>query len=686
VFATAYVTSQNGTNLQLRDYDGRAADVWTDNAGSSASAQAKADAKACTNFYDLRQGYWQGVMDDAVNTNWPKSGPFQGLACTIITVDNGPFENWMVSSTGFDRYVELYNPQGGPGGTGGWESHWVFDFDDFLQGAGFRKIGISPAVSSSLAGAGKRYIISGDEADGTPREVVQSGEWDEIAQHSYGVTSFSLPSWCYVSPYMTGWTLQPDINVPVYLPILSVNVGTFSGSTVTVSGDYASLASSSSGTFFRIFAPPGTERKGPYVTSQDAGLLSPWVSATSSRYLFGGYRYESPAAGRADPYGGPPIARQTGWNFTGLYYTLHRHYDPFLMRFTSIDPAAAPFYNLYAYCGGNPAGAYDPDGLERRGYGLDSLINDGLDIVEGVLMKTGTAAGMAALTPGQLYDQANGGPDAMLLQGFNQLKDNYNKRLEMTGGGAGGHLYSGLFALGDVSGGTGVWEGAFGRDSISGEELNWGERKARIKDGVSTFGSNLLMARMTGPIASLAGRGLRSAAGALTRTGGAVLQATGRALASAGGFASRLAEGFVMAGRLGPSMAVVEPLSAFIINLYRAGKYAVMTAGKHHLIPKALGNLLPYGHKSLTKLSSIKHTVLQGALNEHLQGVTKTLANGKVVNMLPRRGNPGKLVRVNFSLSERMGALDDFYSTFADGAYHPAFRMELNAALRRGLK
>jgi hypothetical protein len=161
--------------------------------------------------------------------NWPKSGPFQGLACTIITVDNGPFENWMVSSTGFDRYVDLYNPQGGPGGTGGWESHWVFDFDDFLQGAGFRNIGISPAVSSSLAGAGERYIISGDEADGTPREVVQSGEWEEIAQHSYGVTSFSLPSWCYISPYQTGWTLQPDINVPAYLPILSVNAGTRAG-------------------------------------------------------------------------------------------------------------------------------------------------------------------------------------------------------------------------------------------------------------------------------------------------------------------------------------------------------------------------------------------------------------------------------------------------------------------------
>jgi hypothetical protein len=52
--------------------------------------------------------------------------------------------------------------------------------------------------------------------------------------------------------------------------------------------------------------------------------------------------------------------------------------------------------------------------------------------------------------------------------------------------------------------------------------------------------------------------------------------------------------------------------------------------------------------------------------------------------MLPRRGNSGATVRRNFTPQERIGALDAFYRTFADGRYYAAFRMELNAALKRG--
>jgi RHS repeat-associated protein len=57
------------------------------------------------------------------------------------------------------------------------------------------------------------------------------------------------------------------------------------------------------------------------------------------------------------------VGRQQGRNFAGMYYTLHRHYDPILMRFTSPDPLAAPFYNLYHYTGNSPFGYFDPDGL-----------------------------------------------------------------------------------------------------------------------------------------------------------------------------------------------------------------------------------------------------------------------------------------------------------------------------------
>lgn len=119
-------------------------------------------------------------------------------------------------------------------------------------------------------------------------------------------------------------------------------------------------------------------------------------------------------------------------------------------------------------------------------------------------------------------------------------------------------------------------------------------------------------------------------------------------------------------------------------ELFDANDYTRRVGGRHHLTPKALGNELRYGHKSLTNLGEMKHTVMQGALDNHFRGVTKTLSNGKTVDMLPRRGNPGARVRRVFSLDERVQAVDDFYKTFASGRFYPAFRMELNAARKAG--
>ncbi|MCB1041294.1 MAG: hypothetical protein KDC35_00025, partial [Acidobacteria bacterium] len=106
--------------------------------------------------------------------------------------------------------------------------------------------------------------------------------------------------------------------------------------------------------------------------------------------------------------------------------------------------------------------------------------------------------------------------------------------------------------------------------------------------------------------------------------------------------------------------------------------------GKHHLYPRALGNILSYGHRSLTSLSSIDHTVLQGALNKYLRRITKKLPDGRVIDMYPRSGNAGALVRKEFSLVERTEALDRFYRNFMNGAYYSAFRMEVNASSRLG--
>ncbi len=121
------------------------------------------------------------------------------------------------------------------------------------------------------------------------------------------------------------------------------------------------------GTHFRIFAPPGIVRnKSASGTLSILNIEADSGVANGTRCLFAGYDYESPLAGvHKYIYNSPGEIshRQTGKNFAGIYYTLHRHYDPILMRFTSPDPAASPFYNLHSYVGNNPARYVDPDGL-----------------------------------------------------------------------------------------------------------------------------------------------------------------------------------------------------------------------------------------------------------------------------------------------------------------------------------
>lgn len=101
-------------------------------------------------------------------------------------------------------------------------------------------------------------------------------------------------------------------------------------------------------------------------------------------------------------------------------------------------------------------------------------------------------------------------------------------------------------------------------------------------------------------------------------------------------------------------------------------------------MPYALGNLLKRGHKSLTGLGSMAHSVLQGELDKHLMAITKTLPDGKVVSMFANPQNPGVRVRQVFSLEERVNAVDSFYRNFAGGRYHASFRMEINAAGKQG--
>jgi len=196
--------------------------------------------------------------------------------------------------------------------------------------------------------------------------VARCGRWGADADHVGGLTTFVTESFAELSDYQQGWWLQPDINCQAWFPIVSVSAANH---TITVAGDHEALGAK--GKQFRIHAPPGVETQVPF-----AGTLPKFAEASSSRCLYRGYRYENPLAGRFVGGATPSIAaRQGGNNFTGQHYTLFRHFDPSLMRFTSPDPIAAS-QNLWAYCENNPHGAYDPDGLSALIL-ADYLFNDG---------------------------------------------------------------------------------------------------------------------------------------------------------------------------------------------------------------------------------------------------------------------------------------------------------------------
>jgi hypothetical protein len=107
--------------------------------------------------------------------------------------------------------------------------------------------------------------------------------------------------------------------------------------------------------------------------------------------------------------------------------------------------------------------------------------------------------------------------------------------------------------------------------------------------------------------------------------------------------------------------------------------------GLHHFIPRSLGSLVPYGDDALTHFNRYRHTKLHKRLGEFLKDKTKVLPDGRTVNMNPVKGNPGSAVRRNFTLSERVNALDEFYQQYNKGEYYAKFKAELTDAMARGL-
>ena len=75
---------------------------------------------------------------------------------------------------------------------------------------------------------------------------------------------------------------------------------------------------------------------------------------------------------------------------TGLYYNLNRYYDPKTGRYLQPDPAGAGL-NPYAYVGGNPVNAIDPEGLCAL-----RMIGGSADIAAGLAL-TGITSGWGSV-------------------------------------------------------------------------------------------------------------------------------------------------------------------------------------------------------------------------------------------------------------------------------------------------
>ncbi|MCC6149732.1 MAG: RHS repeat-associated core domain-containing protein [Planctomycetes bacterium] len=334
VFLAGTVISHLGAEVKIHDPGHKIATAWNQTAQGQVHKPS-----AC--FYDMREGCYRGVIDSATPGTW------LGLPVTFITVGNGAFESWMISS-----YIQL-----------GSQSAQILMADTPAQAAypanGFKRL-IVQGTGYSGAASGEWYTVIGNCAT---EDIARSGSWSSPAGCTGGLTTFVLSPHAEVRDEQVGWWLQPDINCQAWFPIVAASE---SNHTVTIAGDHRALGTV--GTRFRIYAPPGVATRGA-----QAGTLPKFAEAASSRCLYKGYRYETAAAGRWTSQG--IAARQGGSNFTGQHYTLFRHFDPSLMRFTSLDPIAAS-QNLWAYCDNNPHGAYDPDGLSALIL-ADYLFNDG---------------------------------------------------------------------------------------------------------------------------------------------------------------------------------------------------------------------------------------------------------------------------------------------------------------------
>ena len=128
--------------------------------------------------------------------------------------------------------------------------------------------------------------------------------------------------------------------------------------------------------------------------------------------------------------------------------------------------------------------------------------------------------------------------------------------------------------------------------------------------------------------------------------------------------AGGLALDLVTGGEGGEALRVGEVLTEDALKvaaedeIKEGAEKALEDAGKqfeeHHSDPKFLEG---DPNQPLTKMEKGEHKSLHKDLNEHLEGYK----DGKGNTMRPKRGNSGEKIRSNFSRSQRLKAMADFY-------------------------
>jgi hypothetical protein len=98
-------------------------------------------------------------------------------------------------------------------------------------------------------------------------------------------------------------------------------------------------------------------------------------------------------------------------------------------------------------------------------------------------------------------------------------------------------------------------------------------------------------------------------------------------------------------------------------------------AGLNHYVPRFMGSLVPRGSPILTFFRQIGHIAFHRALNRFLAPL----------GMAPSRANTGAQIIRNFSQTDRLKALVQFYKEYQGGAHFQGFMDELRQTIRLGL-